>query len=95
MSIISKVVEKKQEAWRLPERELGTDLGRLTVLERQVTRALEDWRDPLVKAEGVAQNRRLLRSHFQAITGQETSGVFRMPERVRLNRNASAAARLE
>ncbi len=52
MSIISKVVGKTQGTRRLPERDLGTDLRRRTLLERRVTPALEVPRDPLAKAEG-------------------------------------------
>jgi hypothetical protein len=59
MSIISMVVEKKQEARRLPERELGTDLGRLTMLEWLVTGALKVWCDRLGQAEGFAHSRLL------------------------------------
>jgi hypothetical protein len=33
MNVISKAAEKKPETWRLPARNLGTDLGRMTLLE--------------------------------------------------------------
>jgi hypothetical protein len=91
--MISIVVRKKEEARRLPEQNLGTDLGRLTLLKWPVTTAHEGPRDPPGEGQGrcprpttagIAFSR-----HYRT---KSLLGVFKVPERVLFNGNAITAA---